>query len=174
MSSRCRNGARAFVVESHFPMKRIGEFLAPALRQTVARQSPFTWLAEAWPAIVGRRIAEHSRPSRLSSGVLDVAVKNKSWRNELTEMAGEFRERINSAWSGNLVREIQFSAGNSGPRLRHEFDNDYTPFVRGKRRGGDLPAPKASVANSVSTVAPAGTASKRSMSDDIAKKPGRA
>jgi Dna[CI] antecedent, DciA len=162
------------VIESHFPMKRIGEFLAPALRQTVARQSPFTWLAEAWPAIVGRRIAEHSRPSRLSSGVLDVAVKNKSWRNELTEMAGEFRERINSAWSGNLVREIQFSAGHSGPRLRHEFDNDYTPFVRGKRRGGDLPAPKPSVANSVSAAAPAGTASKRGASGEITRKPGRA
>jgi hypothetical protein len=122
-------------------MKRIGEFLAPALRQTVARQSPFTWLAEAWPAIVGRRIAAHTQPSRLSGGVLDVAVKNKSWRNELEDMTGEFRTRINSAWSGNLVREIRFSAANNGPRLRHEFDNDYTPFVRGKR-GAAAAAPK--------------------------------
>jgi len=135
--------ARAFVLESSSPMKRIGEFLAPALRRTVARQSPFTWLTEAWPAIVGRRLAAHTQPSRLSGGVLDVAVKNKSWRNELEDMTGEFRTRINSAWSGDLDREIHFSAANNGPRLRHEFDNDYTPFVRGKR-GAAAAAPKQS------------------------------
>jgi hypothetical protein len=140
-------------------MKRIGEFLAPALRQTVARQSPFTWLAEAWPAIVGRRIAEHTQPSRLAGGVLDVAVKTKSWRNELEDMTGEFRTRINTAWSGNLVREIRFSAAEHGPRVRHEFDNDYTPFVRTKR-GAAAAAPKRPAPASAPTAAPATGANK--------------
>ena len=115
-------------------MKRIGEFIAPALRRATPRRSSFAWLAGTWPAIVGKRLAEHTRPSDLAGGVLHIAVSGKEWRVELEGVADEFRTRVNQAWGSNVVREIRFSDDRKGkPRIRHEFDNDYTPFVRGKR-----------------------------------------
>ncbi|MFZ0634599.1 MAG: DUF721 domain-containing protein [Candidatus Acidiferrales bacterium] len=115
-------------------MKRLGEILAPALRRTAARQSPFKWLAGTWPAIVGRRLAAHTRPSKLAEGVLDVAVNGRDWRNELEGVSVEFCSRVNEAWGGALVREIRFWVDRIGtPRLPHELDNEHMPFVRSRR-----------------------------------------
>jgi hypothetical protein len=115
-------------------MKRIGEFMAPALRRATPQRSSFAWLAGTWPAIVGKRLAEHTRPSDLAGGVLHIAVSGKDWRVELEGVADEFRTRVNQAWGAAVVREIRFSDDRKGkPRFRHEFDNDYTPFVRGTR-----------------------------------------
>ncbi len=108
--------------------------MAPALRRATPQRSSFAWLAGTWPAIVGKRLAEHTRPSDLAGGVLHIAVSGKEWRVELEEVAEEFRTRVNQAWGGTVVREIRFSDDRKGrPRIRHEFDNEYTPFVRGKR-----------------------------------------
>jgi len=108
--------------------------MAPALRRATPQRSSFAWLAGTWPAIVGKRLAEHTRPSDLAGGVLHIAVSGKEWRVELEGVADEFRTRVNQAWGSNVVREIRFSDDRKGhPGIRHEFDNDYTPFVRGKR-----------------------------------------
>jgi Dna[CI] antecedent, DciA len=108
--------------------------MAPALRRATPQRSSFAWLAGTWPAIVGKRLAEHTRPSDLAGGVLHIAVSGKEWRVELEGVADEFRTRVNQAWGGTVVREIRFSDDRKGhPRIRHEFDNDYTPFVRGTR-----------------------------------------
>jgi len=108
--------------------------MAPALRRATPQRSSFAWLAGTWPAIVGKRLAEHTRPSDLAGGVLHIAVSGKEWRIELEGVADEFRTRVNQAWGGTVVREIRFSDDRKGhPGIRHEFDNDYTPFVRGKR-----------------------------------------
>ena len=124
-------------------MKRIGEFMAPALRRATPQRSSFAWLAGTWPAIVGKRLAEHTRPSDLAGGVLHIAVNGKEWRVELEGVAEEFCTRVNQAWGGTVVREIRFSDDRKGhPRIRHEFDNDYTPFVRGKRLTGPADAEK--------------------------------
>lgn len=115
-------------------MKHIGEILAPALRRATPKRSSFAWLAGAWPAIVGKRLAEHTRPSDFAGGVLDIAVTGKEWRAELEGISEEFRARVNRSWGSTMVREIRFSDDlKAQPRIRHEFDNDYTPFVRSKR-----------------------------------------
>jgi len=126
-------------------MKSIGEILAPALRRAVKQQSSFAWLAGAWPAIVGKRLAAHTRPCNLTNGVLEIAVNGKDWRAELEGISSEFRTRVNESWGSSLVREVAFSDDRRGkPRLRHELDNEHTPFVRGRR----APAPhKAASAN---------------------------
>ncbi|MFZ0909146.1 MAG: DUF721 domain-containing protein [Candidatus Acidiferrales bacterium] len=108
--------------------------MAPALRRATPRRSSFAWLAGTWPAIVGKRLAEHTRPCDFAGGVLHIAVSAKEWRVQLEPVAEEFRARVNEAWGSNVVREIRFSDDRKGkPRIRHEFDNDYTPFVRGKQ-----------------------------------------
>lgn len=117
--------------------------MAPALRRATPQRSSFAWLAGTWPAIVGKRLAEHTRPSDLAGGVLHIAVSGKEWRVELEPVAEEFRARVNEAWGSNVVREIRFSDDRKGKlRIRHEFDNDYTPFVRGKRSTSPADADK--------------------------------
>jgi len=112
-------------------MKPIAEILAPALRQAARRGSAMSWLAGAWPAIVGARLGERTRPQRLAGGVLDVSVKGKEWRVELEGVASEFAGRVNAAWGSSLVRQVRFaSARPPGRRLPRSLDNEHTPFVR--------------------------------------------
>ena len=112
-------------------MKPIAEILAPALRQAARRGSAMSWLAGAWPAIVGARLGERTRPQRLADGVLDVAVNGKEWRAELEGVATEFAGRVNAAWGGSLVRLVRFAAARpAGRRLPPSLDNEHTPFVR--------------------------------------------
>jgi predicted nucleic acid-binding Zn ribbon protein len=115
-------------------MKRIGEFIAPALRRATSPRSSFAWLAGTWPAIVGKRLAAHTRPAKITNGVLEIAVSGKEWRAGLEDIAGEFRARVNAAWGSPVVAEVRFADDRAGrPRLRREFDNDHTPFVRTRK-----------------------------------------
>jgi predicted nucleic acid-binding Zn ribbon protein len=115
-------------------IKKISEFIGPALRRATAQRSSFAWLAGTWPAIVGKQLAAHTRPSHIANGVLEIAVTNKEWRTQLESVAAEFRARVNEAWGSSVIREVRFSdERKSGPRLRHELDNNYTPFVRARK-----------------------------------------
>jgi predicted nucleic acid-binding Zn ribbon protein len=55
-------------------MKRAGEILAPLMRRLTARDAPLPWLAGAWKSIVGSRLAAHTRPVKLSNGVLEISA----------------------------------------------------------------------------------------------------
>jgi len=114
-------------------MKSAAEILAPALRRAMPRRSAFDWMVTAWPAIVGRQLAECTRPAKLADGVLRVAVSGSEWRAGLEggEMAGEFRNRVNAGWGGDLVREVNFcEAKPRGAWIPKAANNSYTPFVR--------------------------------------------
>jgi hypothetical protein len=112
-------------------MKPIVEILGPALRRASRRGSAMSWLAGAWPAIVGTRLGERTRPQKLADGVLDVAVNGKEWRAELEGVAAEFAGRVNAAWGGSLVRQVRFATARPvGRRLPRSLDNEHTPFVR--------------------------------------------
>jgi hypothetical protein len=112
-------------------MKPIAEILGPALRRAGRRGSAMSWLAGAWPVIVGAKLGERTRPQRLADGVLDVSVNGKEWRVELEGVAAEFAGRVNAAWGGSLVKQVRFAAARrAGPRLPRSLDNEHTPFVR--------------------------------------------
>jgi predicted nucleic acid-binding Zn ribbon protein len=112
-------------------MKPIAEILGPALRRASRRGSAMSWLAGAWPAIVGARLGERTRPQKLDDGVLDVAVNGKEWRAELEGVATEFAGRVNAAWGSSLVRQVRFATARPvGRRLPRSLDNEHTPFVR--------------------------------------------
>jgi len=90
-----------------------------------------SWLAGAWPAIVGAKLGERTRPQRLADGVLEVSVKGKEWRVELEGVAAEFAGRVNAAWGSPLVREVRFATARpGGRRVPRSLDNEHTPFVR--------------------------------------------
>ena len=116
-------------------MERAGEILARAMRRIPRREAPLAWLTGAWPSIVGPRLAAHTRPVSCSGGSLEIMVGGKDWGRELSDMKSEFCRRINQSWGGVLVCEVRFVAAKaSAGRIRHEIDNDHTPFVRRKSK----------------------------------------
>ena len=121
------------MLESADSMERAGKILGAALRKLKQEDAPLAWLEAAWPAIVGNKLAMHTRPVGFQRGCLQVAVTAKDWQRQLEAMVAEFCERINRAWGGNLVREVKFSRAPSGPkRLAKEVDNEHTPFIRSR------------------------------------------
>jgi predicted nucleic acid-binding Zn ribbon protein len=113
-------------------MERAGEILGPALRRLGKPETAMVWLEAMWPALVGEKLAAHTRPLRLASGTLEISADTAEWQNELESMAEEFRRKINGAWGSSLLRQLQFKRVRKA--VPREEDNDHTPFVRASRR----------------------------------------
>lgn len=119
-------------------MDRAGDFLGKVVRRLERPEAALAWLTAAWPSIVGKALAAHTRPVRCAAGRLEVTIDAKAWQKQLAEMTQEFCGRINQAFGSNLVREVIFTLTKTGPkRIPHEQDNDHTPFVRRKKGRAD-------------------------------------
>ena len=66
---------------------------------------------QIWDSIVGEIIAGHSRPSWIKNGVLNVAVSDPIWSQELQFHAEEIRGRINRELGREAVSRIVFKVG---------------------------------------------------------------
>jgi predicted nucleic acid-binding Zn ribbon protein len=112
-------------------VQRAGDFLGKVVRRFDRPEATLAWLVSAWPAIAGKALAAHTRPVRCEGAFLEVATDAKAWQQQIEGMKRELRDRINRAWGGNLVREVQFVAAKPGLRhVSHESDNAHTPFIR--------------------------------------------
>lgn len=112
-------------------------------------EATIAWLASAWPTIVGKMLAAHTRPLHCEKGRLEIAADRKDWKSQLEPMTKEFCARINQAWGGKLVTEIKFigttrAAMKSGDvksdgakpgvkRASRESDNEHLPFIRRRK-----------------------------------------
>jgi predicted nucleic acid-binding Zn ribbon protein len=140
-SSEASRQARILMLESR-KMKRAGEILAPLMRRLMARDAPLPWLEGSWKSIVGSRLAAHTRPVKLSNGVLEISADSLEWKNQLKDMVDEFPRRINAAWSGRLVEKALIILD---ARLEADAEAERNPFVRlrgvafPRRRGGSPP-----------------------------------
>ena len=131
-------------------MQRASELLGGALKKLKRPELTIAWLTTAWPTIVGKTLALRTRPLRLESGHLEIGTDGKDWKSQLEPMSREFRDRINQAWGGNLIREIKFlvvprtaskaanGSAKPGPqsvkgRLLRELDNEHIPFIRRRK-----------------------------------------
>lgn len=115
-------------------MERAGEILGKALRRLNRPEAVLAWLSSAWPSIVGKALAAHTRPLRCSAGCLELAADGQAWQQQLENMTRELCGRINHAWGGTLVREVKFVAAKPGlKRPPRETDNEHTPFIRRRR-----------------------------------------
>jgi len=65
---------------------------------------------QAWPQIVGDRIAERCWPYHIKDGILLVAVTNSSWLHQLSFMKEDIVAKVNEAAGGDtaLVKEVRF------------------------------------------------------------------
>lgn len=126
-------------------MDRAGEFLGRVVRRLERPEAAFAWLASAWPAIVGKALAAHTRPVRCDANCLELTADSKAWQNQVESLQREVCGRINQAWGGNLVRQVKVVAakrafcspnGSAGPgpkRISYEADNEHIPFIRRRR-----------------------------------------
>lgn len=115
-------------------MDKAGNCLGRVVRRLDSPEAALAWLVAAWPTIVGKTLAAHTRPLRCSSGSLEVVADAKPWQKQLEDMKASFSARINQSWGRRLVREITFVGTKPGPnRIPRELDNDYTPFVRRRK-----------------------------------------
>jgi predicted nucleic acid-binding Zn ribbon protein len=130
-------------------MQKAGDFLGSAVRRMKRPEATIAWLASAWPTIVGKMLAAHTRPLRCEKGQLEIAADRKDWKSQLEPMTREFCARINQAWGGKLVTEIKFvgaarsttksDSGKPGAakpgleRALRESDNEHLPFIRRRK-----------------------------------------
>jgi len=115
-------------------MHRAGDFLGKVVRRFDRPEATLAWLEGAWSAIAGSALAGHTRPTRCVGGLLEVTADAKAWQQQIEGMKRELRDRVNRAWGGNLVRDVEFLAAKPGPKAANrESDNAHTPFIRRRR-----------------------------------------
>jgi predicted nucleic acid-binding Zn ribbon protein len=128
-------------------MQKAGELLGGAVRRMRKPEATIAWLASAWPTIVGKMLAAHTRPLHCEGGRLEIGADHKDWKSQLEPMKNEFCARINQAWGAKLVREVKFVAtpkslqkkddgGKPGPKraISREMDNEHLPFIRRRKK----------------------------------------
>jgi len=115
-------------------MDKAGDVLGRVVRRFDRPEATLAWLSGTWPSIAGRALAAHTRPTRLDGATLEVAADAKAWQQQVESMKRELRDRVNRAWGGNLISEVQFVAAKPGPKgASRETDNEHTPFIRRRR-----------------------------------------
>ena len=67
-----------------------------------------------WPATRDPRAA--------TGGLLEVTADAKAWQQEIEGMKRDLRDRVNRAWGGNLVRDVEFLAAKPGLKVRESRD----------------------------------------------------
>ena len=82
--------------------------------ESVMRQKDFTDDIEAysifgqWEAIVGAKLAAHTKPARVSGNVLYVEVNDHLWFAQLKYMKADMLGRIERAIKPGVFKELKF------------------------------------------------------------------
>src|SRR6202453_2399885 len=111
-------------------MDRAGKLLGGVLRRLDRPEAALAWLASAWPKVVGKILAAHTKPIRCEAGRLEIVADGKAWQKQLESMKKEFCERGNQAWGGNLGPRVNFIAKPLRQRVELGMDNEHMAFIR--------------------------------------------
>lgn len=115
-------------------MERAGDMLGRAVRRLERPEAALAWLEGVWPNVVGKTLAAHTRPLRCSNGSLEIAADTASWRKQLEAVKAELCARINKAWGGHLVRQVEFAAPKPGPGCyAADPEAERNPFIRRRK-----------------------------------------
>jgi predicted nucleic acid-binding Zn ribbon protein len=85
------------------------------LKQRLAERE----LLEAWPQVVGDKIASQSRVVDIEDGVLTIEADQAAWRQELTLLIPEIKAKYNEMYGAGTVKEIHWDRR----RPRRRTDN---------------------------------------------------
>ena len=96
-------------------MEAIGGVLQRVVRDLGLEREMQGWkAAEAWPGIVGARIARHTRCTGFREGTLRVEAESSAWMHELSYLERELVRKINRHLGADFVREVKFIVPRGG------------------------------------------------------------
>ena len=83
-----------------------------------------------WPEIVGDDIARNAEPTSLKEGVLRIRTSSPTWATEMSYLANDIKDRVNSALGKQLVHEVKVWT-TPDPIKRAQRDADHTAMASG-------------------------------------------
>lgn len=93
-------------------MLKISEALAgwqPA--QSGAATDPLTLLEAGWDEIVGAKVAQNSRPSRIADGTLTITTRSSAWSHQLSLLSEHVLHAVAARLPNAGLRAIRFRVG---------------------------------------------------------------
>jgi hypothetical protein len=92
--------------------ENVSDVLARVVRGlAIERELRSRAVEPAWPRAAGPRLAPHSRPAMLRSGILTVEARSAAWLHELFLMRESLRLALNREMGGDYVRELRMRLG---------------------------------------------------------------
>jgi hypothetical protein len=90
-------------------LDEIGKILPAILKAQVQRAEPalVEILVPLWPRVVGKGIAQHTRPVAFAAGTLTLATGCPTWAAQLRQMAEEIRAGVNNFLGSPIVRKLR-------------------------------------------------------------------
>lgn len=107
---------RALPGDGGRPPRKVGVSLG-AVTQAMGGPSAraFVELVTRWEELVGPTLATHSRPLRLSSGTLTVAVDQPAWATEVRWFEADLRARVEAAMGPGVVERLTVTVKPADP-----------------------------------------------------------
>ncbi len=91
--------------------KRLGSLIDGLLGRMGLASTLAGWrIVNAWPEIVGEKVAEVTRPIRYEDSTLIVSVPDAGWRQELHLQIDTILDKIHELPGGKVVKKIRFTA----------------------------------------------------------------
>ena len=90
-------------------VEEIGKILPAVFMRQVRRNEPMLIeiLAPLWPRVVGKGIAQQSRPTAFEAGTLTLVTSCPSWAAQLRQMSEEVRAQINNCLGSAVVKKLR-------------------------------------------------------------------
>ena len=96
-------------------VEAVGGVLGRVLENLGLSREMTGWQAvEAWPKLVGPRVARHARAVAFRDGTLQVEVEGSAWMQELAYLKRDLVQRINRELGGEHVRDVRFTPPRGG------------------------------------------------------------
>jgi predicted nucleic acid-binding Zn ribbon protein len=91
--------------------KRLGNVIDGLLSRMGLASTLAGWrIVNAWPDIVGEKVAAVTKPIRYEDNTLLVSVPDAGWRQELHLQIDMILEKIHEIPGGKVVKKIRFTA----------------------------------------------------------------
>lgn len=100
-------------------MLKLSEALAgwqPA--QSVASAEPLTLLEAGWEQIVGSKVAQNSRPTRIADGTLTITTRSSAWSHQLSLLSEHVLRAVAARLPNTGIRGIRFRVGRIADSVR--------------------------------------------------------
>ncbi len=90
-------------------MDQIGKLLPALFKKQIGRAEPHLLeiLVPLWPRIVGKTMAQHSRPALFAFGVLTLNADCATWGTQLRHMTEEIRAGVNGFLGQAIVKKLR-------------------------------------------------------------------